>query len=262
MTASVGKNEKTNRSLATGLEKRLLAYAVSATAAGVGVLSLTQPADAKVIFTPSHQTILPNQTLKLDLDNDGVSEFSLKIFNSHLDGGVYATGKNQSKGRLYLVGAVPSEEAVKAASILGFVDALGSNANVGGSDNFFAGNMAYCLITNGGSPAIEGPWVKQKNKFLGVKFVIRGQTHYGWVRLSVKQMGTRLCEWEGLVTGYAYESTPNASILTGQKTGAGEVGEVFPDLNQPAVRATPSLGLLARGAQALDVWRREDEPAA
>jgi len=77
------------------------------------------------------------------------------------------------------VGAVPSDQAVKAASILGFVDALGSNAKLGGSDNFLSGNMAYCLITNGGSPAIEGPLVKQKNKFLGVKFVIRGQTHYG-----------------------------------------------------------------------------------
>lgn len=119
------------------------------------MLSLTQPADAKIIFTPTHQTVLPNTTLKLDLNNDGTTDFSLKIFNSHLGGGVSQTGPNQSKGRLYLVGAGQSDQAVKATS--GFVGALGSNAKVGGSDNFRTGTMAYCLVTNAGSPNYAGP---------------------------------------------------------------------------------------------------------
>ena len=61
------------------------------------MLSSTLPAGAQIILTPTHQTILHNQTLKLDLDNDGVSEFSLKILNSHLDGGV--TRRDRTKAR-------------------------------------------------------------------------------------------------------------------------------------------------------------------
>ena len=261
MTRRVKNQGKSCRSLGTSLENKLLAYAVSATAAGVGVLSLTQPADAKIIFTATHQTVTLNQSLKLDLNNDGTSDFTLTIFNSHLGGGVSQTGSNRSKGFVYLVGANNSDQAVASSGL--FLQALGSNVKVSGSDKFFGprASMAFCDVGPDTTGFRLGPWVKEKNKFLGVKFAISGQTHFGWVRLSVRPTGNPfpLCQWEALVTGYAYESTPGTSILTGQKTGASEVGSMVPDLNQPSVKATPSLGLLAHGAPGLDIWRREQD---
>jgi hypothetical protein len=80
------KNRAANR-LGRRLENTLLNYGAAASAAGVGILALIQPANAKVIVTPTHKRVLPNQTLKLELDNDGTTEFSLKIFNSHLNNG-------------------------------------------------------------------------------------------------------------------------------------------------------------------------------
>lgn len=239
-------------------ENKLLSYATAASAAGIGLLALTQPANANIIFTPAHQTILPNQTIKLDLNNDGVSEFSLRIFNFHL-GGVYQTGRNDSSGSINLAGSANSDKAVKAVSNFGFVDALASNAKVGVSDQFESGIMAECTITNGGSGGALGPWVKQRNKFLGVSFGIGGQTHYGWVRLSVQQIGRRACDLQALITGYAYESNPNTPILTGQKSGTNEVGTMVPDLNHPPVGTMASLGLLAQGARGLAIWRREED---
>jgi hypothetical protein len=242
-------------------ENKLLGYGAAAAAAGIGLLALAQPAAAKIVFTPTHQTIMPNQTIKLDLNNDGVSEFSLRIFNTHLSG-VYQTGRNDSSGSVNLAGLAGSDKAVRATSILGFVDALASNAKVGGSDQFESGVMVDCTITNGGSGGARGPWVKQKNKFLGVKFAISGQTHYGWVRLSVQQIGRRACDLKALVTGYAYENTPNTPILAGQRSGANEVGSLVPDLNQAPLNTMRSLGLLAQGAPALAIWRREEDLAA
>src|SRR6516162_10029106 len=53
---------------------RLGMYAVAATAAGVGVLALTEPADASVVFTPAHTKI--TGSISLDLNNDGIPDFN------------------------------------------------------------------------------------------------------------------------------------------------------------------------------------------
>src|SRR5690348_6743402 len=43
-------------------ERNLRSYAVAAGAAGVGALALAHPAEGKIIFTPTNQTIAPNTT--------------------------------------------------------------------------------------------------------------------------------------------------------------------------------------------------------
>ena len=47
------------------VEKNLLGYTTLASAAGVGVLALTQPSEAKIVYTPTHQTIASGTTLHL-----------------------------------------------------------------------------------------------------------------------------------------------------------------------------------------------------
>ncbi len=72
--------------------------------------------------------------------------------------------------------------------------------------------------------------------YLGLKFSIHGQFHYGWARLNV------FTNWNApgftaALLGYAYETIPNKPIITGKTKG--------PDVItiQPA-----TLGHLARGA--------------
>jgi hypothetical protein len=60
------------------LHQRLNMYALAASAAGVGVLALTVPADAKIIYTPAHVVIGKFQSLKLDLNHDGITDFGLR----------------------------------------------------------------------------------------------------------------------------------------------------------------------------------------
>ena len=77
----------------------------------------------------------------------------------------------------------------------------------------------------------NGPWVKQTNKFLGLRFLIGDRFHYGWARLTTTTSGT-------VLTGYAYESDPGHQILAGQISGNEE---------QPEFVAPMTLGELARG---------------
>jgi hypothetical protein len=54
------------------------ACTLAAGAAGVGMLALAQPAEAKIICTPAHITIVPDDHFNLDLNHDGVTDFALE----------------------------------------------------------------------------------------------------------------------------------------------------------------------------------------
>jgi len=72
---------------------------------------------------------------------------------------------------------------------------------------------------------------------LGLRFVVEGEVHYGWARLSVSLGHHRQYEdVSGILTGYAYETVPNQPIVTGKTEGADVI-----------VLQAESLGGLARG---------------
>jgi hypothetical protein len=58
------------------------------------------------------------------------------------------------------------------------------------------------------------------------------------------------------VTGFAYETVANKPIH------AGDTGELNAGLTNPKMRRDASLGMLAAGANGLQLWRREEEVAA
>jgi hypothetical protein len=85
-----------------------------------------------------------------------------------------------------------------------------------------------------------GPWKEARKRYLGLKFTIRGTTHFGWARLNVSCV--YLYAIGATVTGYAYETIPNKPIVTRQTKG--------PDVVEAA-----TLGHLARGAAGSSNWR-------
>jgi hypothetical protein len=60
------------------------------------------------------------------------------------------------------------------------------------------------------------------------------------------------------MTGYAYETIANKPIIAGKTSGPAANS---PDLAQTLVPSTqlPMLGMLARGAEGLSLWRRDEE---
>ena len=230
------------------LDKSLAAYMAAAGAAGVSLLA-TQSAEAKIVYTPAHTTIAPRSSVPLDLNHDGVNDFLLSNWQygqvSHLSiihdaasNGVIS--KNQAAG--------PAADLPAGVQI--------------GPARFFeeVGDMATQGFVSGVSFA-HGPWDNAHNRYLGLKFSINGETHYGWARLTVTTKGSI----SATLSGYAYETVPNRPIIMGQMSGTDIASVVSPEqMLAPSDRAA-TLGMLARGADTLSLWRRDEEvtvPAA
>jgi hypothetical protein len=63
----------------SALRRALSIYALAAGAAGVCASALALSAEAEVVYTPVHKVIGRNQLLAIDLNNDGIDDFT--IFN-------------------------------------------------------------------------------------------------------------------------------------------------------------------------------------
>ena len=62
--------------LPSSIHQQLNMYALVASAAGVGVLALTQAADAKVVYTPAHHVIGRNELYKVSLNHDEIGDLT------------------------------------------------------------------------------------------------------------------------------------------------------------------------------------------
>lgn len=227
-----------------GLEQRLLIYAAAAGA----TLVTAQSAAARVIFTSANALIDRDEMVPVDLNHDGVTDlviverrtYGIKLCNPIGDCAVFlsADAGNASAG---VVGGYAAS-ALRAGSPIG-----PGNHFVQGTDASMA--EARADIYSSTELNVYGNFRSATDRFLGLKFVINGQTHYGWVAFRVVSAGFKglTPEVRAYMSGFAYEDVPNQPIRAGQISDADFTGGIPP---QPA-----TLGLLALGAPGLDIWR-------
>ncbi|MCH7535503.1 MAG: T9SS type A sorting domain-containing protein, partial [Bacteroidetes bacterium] len=60
----------------------------------------------------------------------------------------------------------------------------------------------------------SGNFLGQLSKYIGVKFDISGDTHYGWINIDMASSGNFL-----MVNSYAYNDVPDQAIKAGQTVG-------------------------------------------
>ena len=240
------------RRLNSTLDRTLSSYALAAGAAGVGLLALAQPAEGKIVFTQTSQRI--GHHTFLDLNGDGVNDFqfsdivSTSCHGSHC--GVHQTQAISTFAQLNIYGVNASNQALGVS----FVSQLGKGVTVGSAGPFQGAKLMGGIFGVDGSALSQyGPWRQGgglHQGFVGLKFMINGEVHFGWARVKTLAVGTLV---RAILTGYAYETTPNTPILTGQTSG-----QSAQDISPAATRL--SLGVLAQGADGLAMWRREQEP--
>ena len=198
--------------VSSSLEKRLSLYSLAASTAGLGVLTLANPAEAKIIYTPANVKIVQNGGLvNFDLNHDGIADFGLRNFYSRTSALSYMRGDlqvvpAQSGNEIW---AVPCN-AVSCAA------ALPKNVQVGPKGHFHKDSAGGLIMAFANNEISYGPWLKVKQAYLGLKFVIKGKVHFGWARVKVS---TRSVSISATLTGYAYETISNKPIVSGRTHG-------------------------------------------
>jgi hypothetical protein len=236
---------RTIAALAKSLHQQLDAYALAAGAAGVGLLALSQPAEAKIVFTPAHVRIAPhNAPFPLDLNHDGIVDFYLLHVYSEQGNGHHLDVCQFIVNTSGPFCNTTNTNAIRAIASMGrdFGAMLRSGARIRRADRFISsrvpmGGLAGFINT---FTRWYGPWMNGgegvKNRYLGLKFKINGRFHYGWARLTIK---TTQNNFTAILTGYAYETVPGKSIIAGKTKG--------PDVITLPATTTDTLGHLALG---------------
>jgi len=254
--------------IASPLHQRLNTYALAASAAGVSLLALGQPAEARIVYTKTDVVI----------GYGGVSNYMLELTNSgHADFSFTYSHHSSEESPNHLRQLAPATGGFSTAlwvragkgyasnEIWGhgpFAAALRAGVRVGRGGQFQRGHSE--MAWHGCNPEscnAYGSWLKVQNRYLAFKFFINGAAHYGWARLS--------CSTKRIVgatlTGYAYETVPNKPIVTGRTKGPDDAdgdGQTDPAaLNTPAPQPA-TLGVLALGARGLSIWRRRESVSA
>jgi len=230
--------------LSDSARHQLNMYALAASAAGVSVLALAQSAKAKIVYTPAHQVIGKNSYFGIDLNHDGIVDFTI-VNSSFTSGGA----------RLNWLFAWPNQtqsdgvEGGTGGRWYFYERVLKQGKRIGYGLRFYQKGImvAQCAHgTNRSAPVCYsksyntlGEWANVKDRYLGLAFTIHGKYHYGWARLNV-EASRKPFGATAILTGYAYETIPNRAIIAGRERGTDSPAD------HPSV-SPATLGRLALG---------------
>jgi hypothetical protein len=244
--------------LSESVHQQLNMYTLAAGAAGVSLLCLAPPCDAKIVYTAAHVVIGNGGTnlLYIDLNHDGISDLAI------------ATSHNSCTSEcLVNLNAFPMGNGIEGKKVRSHSSsffsafALHPGARVGPRAPFVQGGEFGCAMLDvfsfpfSQSRRLTGKWHDVTNRYLGVSFIIRGKTHFGWARLTVHDKGHAIT---AVLTGYAYETIPGKAIIAGATKGPDDEAQPAPASIKTHTPEPATLGMLALGAPALSIWRREE----
>jgi hypothetical protein len=262
--------------LNTNLNKALISYVAAACAASGAILAEAMPAEGEIIYTPTNTPILVGSPVSLDLNHDGVIDFVLS--NNGGDPGRHPSCSVCTFGEHASLKVSPQQAGNAIWGVSSSVYKFGSNAQrrkrqqkkpntvkeaaapvawgevVGnGPERSFQSQAlpmdssnSFYYFGGGGTVNSFGAWGKGRKftgPYLGFKFLIDGEIHYGWARVNVH---ANFLDVSATLTGYAYESVANRPILTGFTHGSVDASSDASQQAQPPVAG--SLGQLAIGA--------------
>ncbi|HXJ93783.1 MAG TPA: PEP-CTERM sorting domain-containing protein [Terriglobia bacterium] len=251
-----------------GFNKRWLGYAAAAGAAGVGMLATAPPARADIIFTPTESKVPVNGSLGLDVNHDGTTDFNLTNFatlHTLIRGGKtsifnYYGGARMNVSPLgnLVVGHSASVARLPFGAFIGSYQNGAFNqgtrmASVAGGfgtkwvwSYYLPGRgwqhgthvSRHPFLTSQG----QGSWRGDGTGYLGFLFTAADGFHYGWASFDITELTSpSSVSYNEVLTGYAYNTVPDASITAGEGFRTPEPG---------------TLGLLALGSLGLGFWRR------
>ncbi len=212
-------------------------------------MSFSQPAEGEIVFVPTHVSLHSGQSFAIDIK--GTTEFTLTDKN-YIITGSFST-------------ALLSVTAAAGAAVVGnnqMAGALKMGALVGPAKPFQAGKALLAGAfreTQISQSSVFGQFANTCHRYLGLKFVMHGHTHYGWARFRTVKATANSPTVSALMTGYAFETAPDEPIPAGETSDEPSASLLWPEPRTAASLQPASLGLLALGFPGLDAWRREGD---
>lgn len=161
---------------------------------------------ANIIYTdiePDFTSETSDAAYELDLNNDNIVDYYLKgesdnnwliiISNPISQNGIFSVEP-------WYTNTVALDEGYKIFTVT-------SHPNGAHFATVSIFNIGECF---GGGQGCSYDWKDKDDKYLGLRFIINEQIHYGWARLKV----TSPAQW--IIKDYAYNATPDSPILAGQ----------------------------------------------
>lgn len=172
------------------------------------LVAAANTANAQIVYTD----ITPDTTVNtggaydLDLDNDGNVDFQFQLQHGTYMYGTFAIP--------YDLGMLAPEPGTgNAIDTLGGAVAHNLNDPIGSSLLWVDDAAASYQILGAAIPLLSyayGNFLGQSDKYLGLRFKIAGNDHYGWARLDMDASATSF-----VIKDYAYDATAGNSIPAG-----------------------------------------------
>jgi hypothetical protein len=221
---------KRSKEQKTKLSKKLKSYTT------IALSAIAADASSQVIYTDIRDTTLINNGdfFDIDLNNDGINDLNITLSKS-----IYSS--TYSSYSIYVnynsVNANASSNnqvntLLNTSYSINEAFAFNNNQNINSSANSWnsygiVGGFATGSIVNPYSTSYLniniGQFPGQGDRFLGVRFRIGANTHYGWVRLDVSAFSDSVT-----IKDFAFDTTANTPILagdTGVAVGISELNE-------------------------------------
>jgi hypothetical protein len=205
--------------LPDALEKRLMVYALAATAAGAGLMAAAQPAHASIItYTPSPPfTVTPKSGFQT-FSSRGVGQLAFEDSAFSLLAGSVRSGN-------------PFVMLAPGMARGGDILKLKAGAPIGTKGNF----QTFGIME---SRSGRGQWTSAAAGYIGMRFLHTGKSYFGWAKVS------NVTTEKGIfatLDEVAVDTVPGQTIDAGQTSTVPEPG---------------TLSLLALGAAGLFALRK------
>lgn len=215
------------------LQKKLNAYAAAA-----GTIAAAGAANAQVVYTDINpDTVLHDSLIyNLDFDNNGQPEMRFETVSYQASSGII---------NLAVVNVLGNANNAVLGSLYSSSYPFPFSMNNGDSISSTNTNWQAQTMNNGIQylGAVYGTytfanWLGVNDKYLGVRFRIGANTHYGWVRLSVTSNADTIT-----IKDYAYQTLPGVGITAGQLVGMPKYNDnqnisIFASQNTVVIRNT------------------------
>ncbi len=197
------------------LQSRLSKYTAAATA----VVGAVAGANGQIVYTDInpdevHDAMMGNgpEFGLLDINNDATLDFFVYSIDTVVGGTAY---------KLTMVapyGTLGNAVAGDAPSGYDYAFAMTAGTNIDAATAWIvpasSGALSMAFNVDGAFPYASYWQNGVTDKYLGLKFFVNGNAHYGWARLDVTADGDVF-----VMKDYAYNATPDAGIQAGQMAG-------------------------------------------